>query len=115
MENEDEKTIKRRAMRDKIRMAIRDERNGSKYAIYKRIQRTGSPFKTTDKRCKYGTDPASPRCEGLTRQTIYNRIRKMGWSIEKAVSTPPMKVRGRRHKKNGQNNGETLPNSVLAQ
>ena len=114
MENEDEKTIKRRAMRDKIRMAMADEKNGSKYAIYKRIQRTGSPFKTIDKRCKYGTEPASPKCEGLTRQTIHNRIRKMGWTIERAVSTPPMRIRGRRRKKNGQDNGKTLSDSVLA-
>ena len=96
MEIENEDTIKRRAMRDKIRMAMRDERNGSKHAIYQRIRRTGSPFKTIDKRCKYGTEPAKPKCEGLTRQTVFNRIRKMGWTVEKATTTPPMKVRGRK-------------------
>lgn len=114
MENEDEKTIKRRAMRDKIRMVMEEEKNVTKYAIYKRIQRTGSPFKTIDKRCKYDIDPATPRCEGLTRQAIHNRIRKMGWSIEQAVSTPPMRTRGRRRKKNGQDNGKTLSDPVLA-
>ena len=112
MEIENEKTIKRRAMRDKIRMAIRDERNGTKFAIYQRIRRTGSPFKTIDKRCKYGTDPVTPKCEGLSRQTVFHRIRRMGWTVEKATTTPPMKVRGR---KNGQNNRKTIPNSILAQ
>lgn len=113
MEDENEKTIRRRAMRDKIRMAMADEKNGSKYAIYKRIQRTGNPFKTTDKRFKYDIDPATPRCEGLTRQTIHNRIKKMGWTIEQAVSTPLMRGKRRRHKKNGQDNGKTLSDSVL--
>lgn len=114
MENENEKTIKRRAMRDKIRMAMADEKNGSKYAIYKRIQRTGNPFKTIDKRCKYNTDPALPKCEGLSRQVIHNRIKKMGWTIEQAITTPLMRRKGRRRKKNGQDNGKTLSDSVLA-
>lgn len=112
---ESEATIKRRAMRDKIRIAMQDPRNGGKYAIYQRIRRTGSPFKTVDRRCKYGTDPVSPQCKGLTRQAIFNRIHKMGWSIEKAVSTPLLRTVKKRKKKNGQNTRKNISNSVLAE
>lgn len=97
MEIENEKTIKRRAMRDKIRMAMRDERNGSKHAIYQRIRRTGSPFKTEDKRYKYGIEPLTPKCEGLSRQLVFVRIRQ-GWDVEKAMTTPPMGWRGNKRK-----------------
>lgn len=106
--------ISRRAMMDKIRLAMKDKRNGSKFAIYKRIQRTGSPFKTSDGRCKYGMDSVIASCGTLSKQTIYYRIHKLGWSVEKAVSTPLMRDHAKKGKKNGQNNRTDLPNTVLA-
>lgn len=112
---DNEETLKRRAMRDKIRMAMKDKRNGSKFAIYKRIQRTGSPFKTSDGRCKYGMESVIASCGTLSKQAIHYRIHKLGWSLEKAVSTPPMRCFTKKGKKNGQDNRTDLPNTVLAQ
>ena len=70
-------------MRDKIKVALKDKRNGSMQAIYARIRKYGTPFKTKDGRCKYGLEPVLTEHDGLTRQQIHYRI-KHGWSIEKA-------------------------------
>lgn len=107
---DNDKTAKRRAMRDKISLALKDARNGSITAIYARIRRTGSPFKTGDGRCKYGKDPIICDHPGLSRQTIHYRLNK-GWSIEKATTTPLM--REAKRKKNGQDNRTDISNSVL--
>lgn len=103
----------RRAMMDKIRLAMKDKRNGSKVAIYKRIQRTGSPFKTKDGRCKYGIESVIAPCGELSKQVIYYRIKKLGWSVEKAVSTPLLKTMKKKEKNNGQNIRKNIPDSVL--
>ena len=99
-------------MRDKINLALKDERNGSINAIYQRIRRTGSPFKTGDRRCKYGTVPIVCDHPGLSRQVVHERI-KRGWSLEKATTTPLL--REKKRAKNGQDNRTDLSNSVLAQ
>ena len=72
-----------KVMRDKIKVALKDERNGSIQAIYARIRKYGTPFKTVDGRYKYGTEPALVDKDGLSRQQIYYRI-KHGWNINKA-------------------------------
>lgn len=70
-------------MKDKIKIALQDARNGSKQAIYARIRKYGTPFKTVDGRYKYGTEPALKEHDGLTRQQIHYRI-KHGWDLDKA-------------------------------
>lgn len=73
-------------MRDKIKIALQDERNGSKQAIYARIRKYGTPFKTVDGRYKYGTEPImTDKVDGLSRQQIHYRV-KRGWDIKKAKS-----------------------------
>ncbi|MCQ2608986.1 MAG: hypothetical protein MJ197_09925 [Bacteroidales bacterium] len=73
-------------MHDKIFQALKDERNGGIQAIYTRIRRTGSPFKTIDKRHKYSTS-AIVKDSTISRQTISWRL-KHGWSIEDATTKP---------------------------
>lgn len=97
-------------MHDKIQLALKDKNNGTLQTIYKRIQRTGSPFKTGDRRCKYGTAGVVRDINGISKQLVSQRLRH-GWSIEDACSIPP-KTKG---KKNEQNIREDLPDSVLAQ
>ena len=97
-------------MHDKIQLALKDKNNGTLQAIYKRIRRTGSPFKTGDRRCKYGTVGVVRDINGISKQLVSQRLRN-GWSIEDACSIPPKTIR----KKNEQNIREDLPNSVLAQ
>jgi len=96
-------------MHDKIQLALKDKNNGSLQTIYARIRRTGSPFKTGDRRCKYGTTGVVKDINGISKQLVLQRLRS-GWSIEDACSIPP-KTKG---KKNEQNIREDLPNSVLA-
>lgn len=70
-------------MKDKIAVALKDKRNGSRQTIYARIRKYGTPFKTFDKRYRYGTEPAVVDRDGLSRQVIHYRI-KNGWDINKA-------------------------------
>ena len=70
-------------MKDKIRIALQDRRNGSLQTIYQRIHKYGTPFKTFDKRYKYGTEPTLVAKDGLSRQLIRYRI-KNGWDLNKA-------------------------------
>lgn len=70
-------------MRDKIKIALQDKRNGNLQAIYQRIHKYGTPFKTFDKRYKYGTEPTLVAKDGLSRQLIRYRIKK-GWDLNKA-------------------------------
>lgn len=73
-------------MKDKIKIALQDKRNGSRQAIYARIRKYGTPFKTVDGRYKYGTEPImTDKVDGLSRQQIHYRI-KRGWDIKKAKS-----------------------------
>lgn len=72
-----------KVMRDRIKVALKDKRNGSIQAIYARIRKYGTPFKTMDGRYKYGSEPVLTEHDGLTRQQIHYRI-KHGWNIEKA-------------------------------
>ena len=72
-----------KVMKDKIKVALKDKRNGSMQAIYARIRKYGTPFKTMDGRYKYGNEPVLTAHDGLTRQQIHYRI-KHGWSVEKA-------------------------------
>ena len=74
-----------KVMRDKIKVALKDKRNGSMQAIYARIRKYGTPFKTMDGRYKYGNEPVLTEHNGLSRQQIHYRI-KHGWSIDKAKS-----------------------------
>lgn len=84
-------------MREKIFMALKDKKNGSIGAIYKRIQKYGTPFKTLDKRRKYPDRALADNPLGLSRQTVHNRI-KNGWTIEQAMNTPLGQRVGRRKK-----------------
>ena len=70
-------------MKDKIKVALKDERNGSIQAIYARIRKYGTPFKTFDGRYKYGTEPTMVDKDGLSRQAIHYRV-KHGWTIKRA-------------------------------
>lgn len=72
-------------MKDKIKVALKDKKNGSLQAIYARIRKYGTPFKTVDGRYKYGSEPVVVAKDGLTRQQIHYRI-KHGWDINKAKS-----------------------------
>ena len=103
--------ISKAIMHDRIQLALKDKNNGSLQTIYARIRRTGSPFKTGDRRCKYGTAGVVKDTNGISKQLISQRLRH-GWSIEDACNIPP-KATGRR--KHEQDIREDLPNSVLAQ
>lgn len=70
-------------MKDKIKIALQDKRNGNLQAIYQRIHKYGTPFKTFDKRYKYGTEPTLVSKGGVSRQLIRYRIKK-GWDLNKA-------------------------------
>ena len=77
--------------KDKIREALKDSRNGKIQTIYRRIWKTGSPFKTQDKRCTRG-GILKDYGNGITAQLVAARLR-YGWSVADATTKPP-----RRHK-----------------
>lgn len=95
-------------MHDKIRLALKDERNGSIQAIYARIRKYGTPFKTGDKRIKYTDNMVRQNPYNISKQTVFWRI-KHGWTIEKATTTP-----ARKRKANDKNIRENISDSVLA-
>lgn len=94
-------------MRDKIFFALQDKNNGSIQAIYARIQRYGTAFKTCDKRQKYSAKSFDNKL-GLNKQTIYWRL-KHGWTLDKALTTPA----GKQGKGNDKDTGKTVFDSVL--
>lgn len=73
--------------KDRIREALKDERNGKIATIYRRIWKTGSPFKAEDKRCTRG-GVVKDYGNGITAQLVAARLRA-GWDVEKATTTPP--------------------------
>lgn len=73
--------------KDKIREALRDSRNGKLETIYKRVWKTGNPFKTTDNRYKRG-GIIKDYGNGITASLVAARLRR-GWDVEKAITTPP--------------------------
>lgn len=94
-------------MREKIFLALKDKKNGSIHAIYARIRKYGTPFKTTDKRRKLSFE--YPEDARVSQSVYINRI-KHGWDPEKAKNTPAGK-QGKRHDKDTR---ETVSNAVLA-
>lgn len=98
------------SMREKIMLALKDKRNGGIQAIYARIKKYGTPFKTTDGRRKYTEQSVIRNRHGLSKQTIHWRIRK-GWSIEKAMNTPLRNYRI----ENDKNTGTDISDAVLAE
>lgn len=98
-----------RQMREKIFLAKQDKRNGSIFAIYARIRKTGSPFKCGDKRKTYTGEMQYDDSFAVSKQVFYWRL-KHGWTVEKARTTPT----GKQGRKYDKNTGEVIPNSVLA-
>lgn len=96
-------------MNERIRVALEDERNGSKAAIKKRLQRTGSPFKQRDRRVRLlfnGKSALSVALSnGISSQTFYKRL-NLGWSVVDACT----KKLGNQGKiKYDTDNGEIIP------
>lgn len=77
--------------RDAILEALKDKKNGKISTIYNRIHKTGSPFKTMDKRCTRG-GVIKNYPNGITAQLVAWRI-KHGWTVEKATAIPPRRKR----------------------
>lgn len=77
-------SVEKRIMKDKIRIALQDKRNGSLNAIYCRIRRYGTPFKIFDKRYKYSNGVDKPV---VSRQLYLWRIHN-GWTVDEALNTP---------------------------
>lgn len=96
-------------MNERIRVALEDERNGSKAAVQKRFLRTGSPFKVGDKRVRLffnGESALSTALSnGISSQTFYKRL-KLGWSVVDACTKKTGKQGKLRYDKD---NGEVIP------
>lgn len=95
-------------MKDKIFLALKDKKNGSMGAIYSRIRRLGTPFKTSDKRRKLSDDFIYPE-DAVVSRSIYIWRLKKGWDKERAKTQPA----GRQGAGHDKNIGKTVSNSVL--